>query len=376
MQVRFWQIALTAHQSFTLDALARNPDCQVQVYEVESRQPQRGGLQWTEAADDAAPHVLRKRINTLREGRQEIRGSADVLHLFSGIWSNRRLFVLLLYALLKRRRVGLLTEPYLDVAVGYFADQSWLKAQLKKWLRSTAYRIAGLLLRRRIAVVFAISRRAVSQFQRLGFDANRIYPFGYFVTRLETKDPSAAPAQGSFNVAFVGSMTTRKGLHVLSSAMQCVPPHVRLQLDLFGPGEFPAALANERVRYRGVIPFGTAQATLRAYRALVCPSLFDGWGVVVNEALLQGLPVIVSRQTGAAAMVENHELGLVFDATDADDLAQKFTLLASDDELYAKLKRNIRRFIPELAPARAAEYMYLCLLAYRNGTPPPACPWY
>src|SRR5262245_24654782 len=98
MQIRFWQVALTAHQSYTLEALAHKPECEVQVYEMEGRQPQRGALQWTESAGSAG-HLRRKRINTLREGRQEIREGCHALHVFSGIWSDRWLFALLLYAI-------------------------------------------------------------------------------------------------------------------------------------------------------------------------------------------------------------------------------------------------------------------------------------
>ncbi|MSQ99499.1 MAG: glycosyltransferase [Xanthomonadales bacterium] len=377
MQVNFWQVVLTTQQSSTLAALARHPDCRIKVYEIESRQPMRKELQWTESIADVKNSLFRKRIDTLREGIREIRGGGRALHLFSGIWSDRRLFILLLVALLHGRRVGLLTEPYLDIAVGYFDNVFRMKAWLWVWFRIVAYRIVGIVLGERIAPIFAISRKAVSQFRRLGFNARYIYQFGYFVPRLAADNPAVTTDNRTgLDLIFVGSMIARKGLTVLSSAIEAVPASMRLHVDLFGPGKFPNSLASDRMRYRGLIPFGQVQSRLRGYHALICPSLFEGWAVVINEALLQGVPVIVSRQTGAAAMVESNCLGLVFDADHTDDLTKKLTLLGNDAELYTVLKHNIQRFIGELAPDKAGEYMYLCLKAYRDGSPAPECLWY
>jgi glycosyltransferase involved in cell wall biosynthesis len=55
--------------------------------------------------------------------------------------------------------------------------------------------------------------------------------------------------------------------------------------------------------------------------AFVHPALEEPWGLVINEAMASGLPVICSRTTGAAELVEEGVSGFLFDPLDADALA-------------------------------------------------------
>src|SRR5437870_11248743 len=56
---------------------------------------------------------------------------------------------------------------------------------------------------------------------------------------------------------------------------------------------------------------------------LVLPSRYDGWGAVINEALMSGIPAICSDNCGAADLVRSSvQLGAVFRAGSAIDLAR------------------------------------------------------
>lgn len=54
---------------------------------------------------------------------------------------------------------------------------------------------------------------------------------------------------------------------------------------------------------------------------LVLPSIYDGWGAVVNEALQAGLYVVCSDACGAADLLNDEKLGKVFHAGDANELS-------------------------------------------------------
>ena len=74
---------------------------------------------------------------------------------------------------------------------------------------------------------------------------------------------------------------------------------------------------------------------------LVLPSSFEPWGLVVNEAMAAGLPVIVSDQVGAAHdLVEGHETGFIFHFDDVDELAQRMKTLKEDEALYRRYADN------------------------------------
>ncbi|MBS0235254.1 MAG: glycosyltransferase family 4 protein [Proteobacteria bacterium] len=67
----------------------------------------------------------------------------------------------------------------------------------------------------------------------------------------------------------------------------------------------------------------------QAAGAFVLPSLADEWGLVVNEAMAAGLPVIVSKHAGCSRdLVEYGLNGFTFDPTSADELAARMRLIA------------------------------------------------
>ncbi len=69
-------------------------------------------------------------------------------------------------------------------------------------------------------------------------------------------------------------------------------------------------------------------ARLKRARALVFPSLwYETFGLTVGEALMRGIPVIVSDRTAAAELVEDGRNGLLFHTGDVEDLARQITRL-------------------------------------------------
>jgi glycosyltransferase involved in cell wall biosynthesis len=104
--------------------------------------------------------------------------------------------------------------------------------------------------------------------------------------------------------------------------------------------------------------------------ALVLPSFSEPWGLVVNEALLCGLPVLVSDRCGCVPeMVLEGETGFSFDPEKVDELAGLMRRVAQDDALRARLSRRASAIADEYTPARSAAEMCAGLLrvlpAYR-----------
>ena len=101
------------------------------------------------------------------------------------------------------------------------------------------------------------------------------------------------------------------------------------------------------------------------YDALVLPSRHDGWGVVVNEALLQGVPVIVSDHVGAKCLVElSSRAGLVFRCDEVDDLISKIRRFVFDSDLRDDMRKSAADIGERILPENAASYMYDVLNYY------------
>jgi len=276
---------------------------------------------------------------------------------------------------------SLMSEPFADSALSYFGGRRTLSDWLKSFSRPLVYSIGGRLVASRNSSLFAISSKAVDQFRAIGFASDRIFPFGYFVPPLQVETPRDRPSLGSqaLRLVFVGSLIERKGLPVLVKAVELARnAGAAVIVDVYGPGD-PSAYkpVPPGVCFRGNIEFGKAQQVISDYDFLVLPSFHDGWGVVVNEALLQGVPVLLSDAVGARTLVEVSGAGKVFASGKSGQLSGLLVELANAPEKIEACRMAARRFKSELLPENAANYLYECLLYGGGGSSyRPRSPWY
>jgi glycosyltransferase involved in cell wall biosynthesis len=381
MKIVSWQSVLTEHQVHTLRALEKLAGEPIEFVLGERELAERKSQGWTPVYVAGLSVLDLPTRGWCRVGVAVLRRYPDALHLFSGMWGDRRFLPLLLLAQLFGVRTGLMTEPFSDSTQSYFGSRRRWTDTLKSAVRPVVYRIAGSLVARRMVAVFAISSKAVAQFRALGFTAGRVFPFGYFVPALSLEDTACVRPQVPTNLrlVFVGSLIERKGLPTLLKAVRaCRESGVAVSLDVYGPGSPPDQEAiPQGVAFQGAVPFGQVQAVVRNYDVLVLPSLHDGWGVVVNEALLQGVPVIVSDAVGARTLVEKSGAGSVFKAGDVDGLAAIIEELVRTPKLLGQWRETAENFQRQLCPEVAANYLYNCLL-FASGAVErkPRSPWY
>lgn len=136
--------------------------------------------------------------------------------------------------------------------------------------------------------------------------------------------------------SFVGRLSPEKGVRLLAEAAS----RNGLQVRFIGDGLEREALAAilPDAEITGWLPEGAALKAMRQSRALVLPSLwYETQGLVVAEAAAMGLPAIVSSQSAAREWVEDGVTGLLFRHGDANDLAEKMTLLAHNPDLAVSM---------------------------------------
>jgi glycosyltransferase involved in cell wall biosynthesis len=158
---------------------------------------------------------------------------------------------------------------------------------------------------------------------------------------------------------FCGQMIKRKGVDLLLNAFSRLD-HGRLLL-VGREAELPALLESlpaevrRRVEYIGFqapenLPRYFAQADV-----FVLPSRYDGWGVVINQAIGAGLPVICSDQVGAGYdLVEQGVNGLKFKAGDEGELADAMRRFADHPEIIVPWGEASRERAKSWTPAIAA----------------------
>jgi len=175
---------------------------------------------------------------------------------------------------------------------------------------------------------------------------------------------------------FSGRLVPEKGVFDLLRAYNALAPELREEMGLafVGDGVARSALQKRAAAIQpGTIHFaGFAQRErLPAYYALadalVLPTHTDPWGLVVNEAMACGLPVISSDAAGCVAdLVENGSNGLVFSTGDVGQLTSALQELARDAELRSLMGQRSKERIAQYSPAAWAAGMANAMLPHRG----------
>lgn len=373
-----WQPVLTDHQAYTLEALGKSADADLLTVAVRHNQAERVKQGWQPLGLTKLNPTILSPTKWIGEIASLLRNRSDTIHLFCGPFGDLRITLALLAALAWRKTVYVVSEPYSPLATGYLDDGNLYIAALKAKLRPFVYSVFGMALRRRVKGVFAISPLANLQYRKMGISGQTIFPFGYFVPSPDaTASGSLSSGDkpgGGLRLCFVGSLILRKGLHKLvHAAHSAAATGACLSVDVYGSGD-PSKydFGGDTVAYCGLIPFGTASAVMASYDALVIPSEHDGWGVVVNEAISAGVPVIVSKNVGASAMIEKFGCGIVYDPQKPGALQEALMQVAVRPNYLAELQNAAQVLKPLLEPDVAGRYMKEVIF----GDSVPPCPWY
>jgi glycosyltransferase involved in cell wall biosynthesis len=106
--------------------------------------------------------------------------------------------------------------------------------------------------------------------------------------------------------------------------------------------------AGADVIFYGFRQIGENPAFYALADCFVLPSLWEEWGLVVNEAMACGLPVVVSQTTGSAEdLVRHDENGFHFDPEDPEALAVCLANLLADPKRREKMGKKSRKIIAD-----------------------------
>jgi glycosyltransferase involved in cell wall biosynthesis len=138
-----------------------------------------------------------------------------------------------------------------------------------------------------------------------------------------------AAAAGPVRFAHVGLVAVHKGSHLLLRAWRRVAGR-GAELHVFGKSMLPESVirgakesrGGASVVFHGSIPSNELRNVYLQSTILVMPTLCDGFGQVISEALAHGLPVITTRNAGAADLIRHGESGLIVPPGDEDALAE------------------------------------------------------
>jgi glycosyltransferase involved in cell wall biosynthesis len=203
----------------------------------------------------------------------------------------------------------------------------------------------------------------------LRFSQQRIVAMPYVRNMRDLRSiPLHREGQAERRLLYVGQLTEGKGVHLLLHALDRwsrLHPDDEYELCIAGDGPMRAYLesfAKEkalRVTFAGSIPFQNLRAVYSSAGIFVFPTLSDTWGVVVNEALAAGLPVLGSELSQAVAelIIEGRNGWKFRPERPAEFDAQLNKALATKAENLEYMREAARSSVETLTPRYAAEQM-------------------
>jgi glycosyltransferase involved in cell wall biosynthesis len=227
-------------------------------------------------------------------------------------------------------------------------------SRAERWLRGWAYDDAA----RRADVVVTISEHAKAGIEHhLGIQAERIevIPLGVDHDRFRPEGPR--PLAGELPdryIVYPANLWPHKNHTRLLDAFDRVDDD-SLHLVMTGQayGRESLVAGRERVHLLGHVPLERLPTIYRGAIAMVFPSLFEGFGLPVLEAMACGTPVACSNRGAVAEVTGDATLG--FDPTDEEQIADAILSVSSDEELRRRLRAAGLAHARRFTWARSAE---------------------
>ncbi|HET9843975.1 MAG TPA: glycosyltransferase, partial [Gammaproteobacteria bacterium] len=146
---------------------------------------------------------------------------------------------------------------------------------------------------------------------------------------------SKMPTSFKRKFIYVGRLAPEKNLPTLIEAFKALP---EFNLTIVGYGSYRVPkLPN--IHLLGHVPQAQMGKLYTEYDVLILPSLHEPWGLVVEEALAYGLPVIASERVGSKEIIEKYKCGLLFDPNKVESLIECIQFIAKAD-MYSAYQAN------------------------------------
>ena len=344
IRVAFVTVVPSPYQRDILRALAQRPEVELSVFYLEASVPE---SPWPKHPLQPYERILHGFWFHLGTGRCHINFPLPNLRKFDVVVMNTLMSITGQWLI----RTALRRKPWI-----FWGERLGNRGGIHGACASTLHRATGIA---------AIGTFAEEDY-RARFPEPRYFRIPYHCD-LEAffAAPRRSRADGHVVFLFCGQMIARKGVDLLFTAFQRLGGAARLLL--VGPeAQLPEFLAplppavRERVEYAGFqAPEDLPKFFARA-DVFILPSRYDGWGVVVNQALGAGMPIICSDMVGAARdLVEVEANGLVFPSGNAPALAdcmQRFIQQPGLIDSWGKVsRRRAQHWTPEAGAAKWVE---------------------
>ena len=168
-----------------------------------------------------------------------------------------------------------------------------------------------------------------------------VIPYGVDLARFRpTKSATARP----FRFVFVGIITARKGVPLLFEAWKKLAPN-EAELWLVGSASREAQAAIPHIKgleIKNAVPQADVPGLMRQCDVFVLPSYFEGFGLVILEAMACGLPAITTTATAGPDIISRDQDGWVIQPGDLDGLVETMRFCLENPDRVVEISIKAR----------------------------------
>jgi len=217
---------------------------------------------------------------------------------------------------------------------------------LKRVLKKT---ILSFIFRNRFVVGFSGGNYSHKDFFRnYKMKEDRIFLMPMMVDN--QKFYSSKKHKKSFVFLFVGRLIKRKNIESLILQFNKYFTDKNVTLRIVGGGDLESVLKKKyntaNVNFIGRKYDNDLIEEFKNASVFICPSLFEPWGLVVNEALAAGIPVIAHKNVGASSdLIKNKKTGFIVNSN--DEIGEKMEELFFNKELRHTFAANANKLMKD-----------------------------
>jgi len=195
--------------------------------------------------------------------------------------------------------------------------------------------------------VFTSRAEAAQSFPTGSSARQTVLPYPLYDDRGDSTPVPRTFVDPAFRIGFLGRLHPKKNVDMLLRAVALLPERFTLTIGGDGPADLKIkleSLAGElgivrRVSWKGFISSDRKDNFFQSIDVLVMPSAFESFGIVAAEAMMRGVPAIVSPQTGAAEIIAEHGGGLAVESKETM-LAEALLSLDRDRARMTELSKE------------------------------------
>lgn len=169
----------------------------------------------------------------------------------------------------------------------------------------------------------------------------KVIPYGFPMAAVDRQYEPAVNKR-NLKILFVGGLSQRKGIANLFEAIEEFKNHVELTVVGRKAVDNCAALNQALTKHKWIssLPHTEILNLMKTQDVLIFPSLFEGFGLVITEAMSQGTPVITTERTAGPDLIKHGENGWLIEAGSTDSLKDAIENLLSNPSLTAKIGKE------------------------------------